>query len=62
MNATPAVPRLFAICLTASPMIWLAEPGASLLRLSSSGWVAECPTSPRIDTSTISAGNSASTP
>jgi hypothetical protein len=42
--------------------ISLAGPGATAPRLSISGCVAESPTSPRIDTSTISAGKIASTP
>ncbi len=37
-------------------------PGATLSRLSISGWVAECPTSPSTDTTASSAGKMARTP
>ena len=40
----------------------LAGPGATWATLSSSGWVADGPISPRIETSAMSAGKIASTP
>jgi len=48
--------------LIALVKISFAGPGATFPRLSISGWVAELPTSPSTDTSTISAGKMASTP
>ena len=56
MKKTPAAPWLpwrFSIALV---KISLPGPGATLPRLSISGWVADSPISPRIETSTISAG------
>ena len=41
--------------------ISFAGPGATVPSSSSSGWVADSPTRPRIETSTISAGKIAST-
>ena len=61
MNRTPAAPWSpwrFSIALV---KISLAGPGATVPRLSISGCVADSPTSPRIETSTISAGKIART-
>ena len=60
-NAAPALPRLFWIPLSALWTMSLALEGASWVRLSMSGWVADFPTRPRIDVRKISAGNIAST-
>jgi hypothetical protein len=54
---TPAAPWLFCRFWSAVVRISFAGPGATWLRLSSSGCVAELPISPRIETSAISAGN-----
>ncbi len=50
---------MFSIALV---KISFAGPGATLPRLSISGWVADSPIRPSTDTSTISAGKIASTP
>ena len=52
----PAWPLLFWRFAIAFVKISLAGPGATVLMLSMSGWVAEAPTSPRIETSAISIG------
>ena len=63
MTATPAAPWLClqvrdARCVRMS----LAGPGATELRLSSSGWVADWPISPSTETSASSIGKIDSTP
>jgi hypothetical protein len=62
MNRMPAVPLPLCTFLIALVKISLAGPGATLLRFSINGCVAECPINPRIETSTISMGKIASTP
>ena len=62
MNATPALPRPLATCLTAPDRMSLAGPGVSAARLSRIGCVADGPISPMIDTSAMIAGKIASTP
>jgi len=62
MKITPAAPRLLLRFSIALVKIVLAGPGATLLRFSISGWVAEWPTRPRIETSAMMAGKIASTP
>jgi hypothetical protein len=61
-NRMPAAPWLFCRFLIAFVKMSLAGPGATLPRLSISGWVAEWPTSPRIETSASSAGKIARIP
>ncbi len=62
MNRMPAAPRLRCRFWIALAKIWWTDPGASLLRLAISGWSAEVPISPRIETSAMIAGKMASTP
>jgi hypothetical protein len=61
-NRMPAAPWLFWRLVIALVKICFPGPGASEFRLLRSGWVAECPISPRIETSARSAGKIASTP
>src|SRR5919108_4072500 len=61
-NVRPAAPLLACRLLSEPVRISLAGPGAMVLRLSSRGWVADWPTSPRIETSARSAGKIERTP
>ncbi len=56
MNTTPAAPWERCRPCTAPVKIWRPVPGASEPRWLMSGWVAECPIRPRIETSAIMAG------
>ena len=60
-NSTPAAPWSPWRFLIALVKMSLAGPGATVPRLSISGCVADSPTRPRIETSTISAGKIART-
>ena len=64
MNSTPAVPRFDVIDLIGPANVSAAELGPSLVTMSVMAFVvvAGSPTSPTIDTSAISAGNSDSSP
>ena len=62
MKRIPAAPRLCCMLVIALVRIWCTDPGASLLRLSINGCVADGPISPRIETSAMSAGKIARIP
>ncbi len=62
IRTTPAVPCWLWMFWVALVKICLAGPGATALRLSISGWVADGPTRPRIESKAISAGKIARTP
>src|SRR3954452_3113596 len=58
ISATVEPPLLFSRLLRTLVRMSLAGPGATELRLSSSGWVAEGPITPSTETSASSIGNS----
>ena len=62
ISATVEPPWLDSRLVRTLVRMSFAGPGATLDRLSSSGWVADGPITPSTDTSASSIGNSESTP